>query len=37
MKLKADDNKEAKGFYQYQWPGVGTLTWQSEKGGSNDE
>lgn len=31
MKFKAEYNKEDKGFWQYQWKGMGTLTWQSEK------
>lgn len=30
MKHKADYNKENKGFWRYQWEGVGTLTWKSE-------
>lgn len=30
MKIKADSNKDDKGFWQYQWEGVGTLTWESE-------
>ena len=30
MKLKADCNEEQKGFLQYHWKDVGTLTWQSE-------
>lgn len=29
MKLKADFNKDDKGFWQYEWKGVGTLTWKS--------
>lgn len=35
MKLKADFNEENKGFWQYEWKGIGTLTWQSIKS-SND-
>ena len=30
MKIKADSNKDGKGYWQYQWKGVGTLTWESE-------
>lgn len=30
MKHKADYNEEDKGFWRYQWKGIGTLTWQSE-------
>ena len=33
MKLKADYNKDEKGFWQYEWHGIGKLTWESvEKG-----
>lgn len=35
MKAKADYNKDDKGFWQYEWKGVGTLTWKSAKS-SND-
>lgn len=31
MKMKADENKDAPGFWQYQWPGIGTLTWEAER------
>lgn len=30
MKFKADNNEQRKGFFQYEWEGIGTLTWQSE-------
>jgi hypothetical protein len=30
MKHKADFNKDGEGFWQYSWPGVGRLTWESE-------
>lgn len=30
MKAKAEMNKDSPGFWQYQWPGVGTLTWETE-------
>ena len=30
MKTKADYNEQEKGFWQYRWKGIGTLTWQSE-------
>lgn len=30
MKHKADFNQDSKGFWQYQWPGFGKLTWESE-------
>lgn len=36
MKAKAEMNKDTPGFWQYQWPGVGTLTWEDEKDGGND-
>lgn len=36
MKHKADYNKENKGFWQYQWKGVGTLTWKSENSESEE-
>lgn len=29
MKMKADFNEDDKGFWQYIWPGKGTLTWES--------
>ena len=31
MKFKADFNEDTPGFWQYEWKGIGTLTWQSEK------
>lgn len=31
MKHKAEFNEEQDGFWQYEWPGVGTLTWESCK------
>lgn len=31
MKHKADFNKDKQGFWQYEWEGVGTLTWVSNK------
>lgn len=31
MKQKADLNEEQKGFWQYQWEGLGTLTWESDR------
>lgn len=34
MKSKADSNKDQNGFWQYRWPGIGALTWESEKGGA---
>lgn len=34
MKSKADSNKDQKGVWQYQWLGVGTLTWRTEEGGA---
>ena len=37
MKLKADYNKDNKGFWQYEWKGIGTLTWQDTKGAVKDE
>lgn len=37
MKMKADYNKENKGFWQYEWEGVGTLTWKDVKDGGIDE
>lgn len=30
MKTKADCNEQNKGFWQYQWDGIGTLTWEQE-------
>lgn len=30
MKTKADCNEQKKGFWQYQWDGIGTLTWEQE-------
>lgn len=30
MKAKAEMNKDSPGFWSYQWPGVGTLTWKTE-------
>lgn len=30
MKCQADFNKDTPGFWQYQWKGVGTLTWRAE-------
>lgn len=29
MKFKADYNKDQPGFWQYVWPGIGTLTWET--------
>ena len=37
MKLKAEDNKDAPGFWQYELPGIGRLTWESEKGRDENE
>ena len=37
MRVKAEHNEQKKGFFQYRWDGVGTLTWQSESEKSNDE
>jgi len=37
MKLKADYNKDNKRFWQYEWKGVGTLTWRDAKEVSNDK
>lgn len=37
MKLKADYNEEQKGFWQYRWDGIGTLTWQSENQNKESE
>ena len=37
MKLKADYNNNDKGFWQYEWEGMGTLTWKGTKGGGEDE
>ena len=31
MKCKADTNKDTPGFWQYEWPSVGTLTWETKK------
>ena len=31
MKMKAEENKDSPGFWQYIWPGIGTLTWENEK------
>lgn len=31
MRVIAEHNEQQKGFFQYRWEGVGTLTWQSEK------
>ncbi len=31
MKINADANKEHPGRFGYVWPGVGKLTWESEK------
>ena len=28
MKAEADSNKDTPGFWQYEWPGIGTLTWE---------
>ena len=36
MKAKAEMNKDTPGLWQYQWPGVGTLTWVDEKYGEPD-
>lgn len=30
MKHKADNNEQQKGFWQYRWKGIGTLTWEAE-------
>lgn len=30
MKAKADMNKDSPGFWQYEWRGVGKLTWETE-------
>lgn len=30
MRQKADYNEKSKGFWQYEWKGIGTLTWKSE-------
>lgn len=40
MKHMADHNEKGEGFWQYVWPGMGTLTWESsldtdEKGDTN--
>ena len=35
MKAKAEMNKDSPGFWQYHWPGVGTLTWEDEKAGDS--
>ena len=29
MKLRADENETSKGFWQYIWKGIGTLTWEN--------
>jgi len=31
MKHKADFNENNKGFWQYEWPGYGKLTWESKQ------
>ena len=31
MQTRADANKDSPGFWQYIFPGAGTLTWESEK------
>lgn len=31
MRQKADSNEDQKGFWQYCWEGIGTLTWESEE------
>lgn len=36
MKIKADLNEQQKGIFQYQWEGIGTLTWKSENVESED-
>lgn len=36
MKAKADMNNVTPGFWQYHWPGIGTLTWKDEKDGEAD-
>ena len=36
MKLKAEENKDTTGFWQYIWPGIGTLTWEDEKKVTDD-
>ena len=36
MKFQADCNEKSPGFWQYEWQGVGRLTWESEKGKVND-
>lgn len=30
MRVNAEHNEQQKGFFQYRWDGVGTLTWKSE-------
>lgn len=35
MRVKAEYNEQQKGFFQYRWEDVGTLTWQSESEGDN--
>ena len=37
MRVKAEHNEKQKGFFQYCWEGVGTLTWQSESEGDDGE
>ena len=37
MKIKADNNTDDKGFWQYTWPGIGRLTWENEEMASDDE
>lgn len=31
MKIKADVNNDSPGYWQYEWPGFGRLTWETEK------
>lgn len=33
MKAMGEFNKNTPGFWQYEWDGVGTLTWQEQKDG----
>ena len=30
MRAKAAVNKDSAGFWRYEWPGIGALTWVSE-------
>lgn len=31
MAAHAESNQDAPGFWQYIWPGIGTLTWTKEE------